>query len=110
MTVIARGLLVPMVLAALAAPIGAAWAQSPFPPVSGAPPSGGSSPFPSVKGPSGATGAPQSSQFPAVGSGSPFPSVNGTRASLPSASLPPQTEAAPAGPGFGGGPPQGGGA
>jgi hypothetical protein len=98
-----------MVLAALAAPSGTAWSQTAFPPVSGAAPAGGSSPFPSVKGPSGAAGSPQSSQFPAVGSASPFPSVNGTRASLPSASIPPQTEAAPAGPGFGGAPPQGGG-
>jgi len=113
--VIARGLLVPMVLAALAAPLGPAWAQSPFPPVSGAAPSGGSSPFPAVKGPSGPvsststpqSSAPQSSSFPAVGSGSPFPAP-GTRASLPAGSLPQQTEAAPAAPGFGGAPPEGG--
>ena len=108
---IARRLLVPVILAAFAAPIGVAWAQGAFPPVSGGTQSSGSSPFPSVKGPSGAsTGAPQSGPFPAVGSGSPFPSVSGTRASLPAATLPPQTEAAPAGPGFGGAPPQGGGA
>lgn len=120
MIVIARGLLVPVVLtAALAAPIGAARAQSQFPPVSGGAPSPSSSPFPAVKGPSGpasstapsSSAASQSSSFPAVnGSGSQFPSVGGsTRASLPSATLPPQTEAAPAGPGFGGAPPQAGG-
>jgi hypothetical protein len=119
MIVIARGLLVPVVLAVLAALTGAAWAQGAFPPVSGGAQSSGSSAFPAVKGPSGpssSTAAPssggssQSSSFPAVnGSGSQFPSVNGTRASLPSGSLPPQTDQAPAGPGFGGGPPQGGG-
>ena len=113
---IARGLLVPVVLTALAALIGAAWAQSPFPPVSGGAQPSSSSPFPAVKGPSGPassspSGSSQSSTFPAVnGSGSQFPAVNGTRASLPSSTLPPQTESAPAGPGFGAAPPQGGGA
>ncbi len=109
---IARGLLIAVVLAAaFAVPVGAAWAQSPFPPVSGGAPAAGSSPFPALKGPLGqgsSTGAPQSSSFPAVGSGSPFPPAGGTRASLPSATLPSQTEAAPAGPGFGAAPPQGG--
>jgi hypothetical protein len=119
MILIVRGLLVPVVLTALAAPVGAAWAQSPFPPVSGGSQPSSSSPFPAVKGPSGPAsatappssgGAAQPSSFPAVsGSGSQFPSVSGTRASLPSATLPLQTEAAPASPGFGGAPPQAGG-
>jgi hypothetical protein len=115
MIVIARRLLVPVMLAVFAAPIGVAWAQSPFPSVSGVAPSRASSPFPAVKGPADAApsssgGTTPSSSFPAVnGSGSQFPPVNGTRASLPSATLPPQTEAVPASPGFGGAPPQGGG-
>ena len=113
---IARGLLVPVVLTVLAAPFGAAWAQSPFPPVSGGAQPSGSSPFPAVKGPSGPgssspSGSSQSSTFPTVnGSGSQFPTVNGTRASLPSGTIQPQAEPAPAGPGFGAAPPQGGGA
>lgn len=120
MIVIARGLLVPMVLTALVAPLGAAWAQGAFPPVSGSSQTGGGSQFPPVKGtapPSTAVAPPggtaQSSSFPAVnsaGSSSRFPSVSGTQASLPSGTLPQQSEGAPAAPGFGAAPPSAGGA